>query len=211
MSTHTKTTMPAATQLLRSASDLKRCPTMPAGRSPTRRSAHASSSSGLLHRLGPATSRTSDGQYAVKRVPKRLKGVTRAEVSFREKGVRVVYDWVLVTVDQIIEAVTRTGCKAVIKGGEPEGQRGISPSEVSDEAPARLVHLQRCREAVWPLDAREYVALRVPAAWVPLSSLRTTLSIRDPPGGRGRAGAASKGNHLFRWGGSDHEPQRSAC
>ena len=54
----------------------------------------------------------------VKRALEGLKGVSRADVSFRDKEARVTFDPVLVTVDQLIEAVTRAGFRASPKHKE---------------------------------------------------------------------------------------------
>ena len=45
----------------------------------------------------------------VKRALEGLKGVGRADVSFRDKEARVTFDPTQVTVDQLIGAVTRAG------------------------------------------------------------------------------------------------------
>ena len=51
----------------------------------------------------------------VKRVLDGLKGVSRAEVSFRDKEARVSFDPALVTVEQLIEAVKNAGFRASLK------------------------------------------------------------------------------------------------
>jgi copper chaperone CopZ len=45
----------------------------------------------------------------VKRALEGLKGVSRAEVSFRDKEARVRFDPALVSVEQLIEAVKKAG------------------------------------------------------------------------------------------------------
>ena len=47
--------------------------------------------------------------------PGGLKGVSRADVSFRTKEARVVFDRAHVTVEQMIEAVGRAGFHASLK------------------------------------------------------------------------------------------------
>jgi copper chaperone CopZ len=51
----------------------------------------------------------------VKRALEGLKGVRRAEVSFRDKQARVSFEPTEVTVDQLIEAVNRSGFRASLK------------------------------------------------------------------------------------------------
>ena len=53
----------------------------------------------------------------VKKVLEGLKGVSRAEVSFRDKEARVTFDQAQVTVEQLIEAVNRAGFRAALKAG----------------------------------------------------------------------------------------------
>lgn len=43
-----------------------------------------------------------------------LKGVKRAEVSFKDKLARVTYEKGVVTVEQMIEAVSRVGFRATL-------------------------------------------------------------------------------------------------
>lgn len=52
---------------------------------------------------------------AVKRALEGLTGVQRAEVSFRDKEVRVTFESTVVGVDQLIEAVNRGGFRAAMK------------------------------------------------------------------------------------------------
>jgi len=54
----------------------------------------------------------------VKRALEGLKGVQRADVSLREKEARVTFEPTQVTVDQLIEAVNRSGFRATRKGGD---------------------------------------------------------------------------------------------
>jgi len=54
----------------------------------------------------------------VKKALEGLKGVSRAEVSFRAKEARVSFDPALVTVDQLIEAVNGAGFRASLKREE---------------------------------------------------------------------------------------------
>ena len=54
---------------------------------------------------------------AVKKALEGLKGVRRAEVSFRKKEARVTFDPAQVTVEQLIEAVNRAGFRAALKAG----------------------------------------------------------------------------------------------
>jgi copper chaperone CopZ len=54
----------------------------------------------------------------VKRALEGLKGVSRAQVSFRDKEARVTFDPAQVTVDQLVEAVVRAGFRAVQKRTE---------------------------------------------------------------------------------------------
>ena len=51
----------------------------------------------------------------VKRALEGLKGVQRADVSFRDKEARVMFDSTQVNVGQLIEAVTRSGFRASAK------------------------------------------------------------------------------------------------
>ena len=53
----------------------------------------------------------------VKRALVGLKGVERAEVSFRDKEARVRFDPELITVQQLVEAVNRAGFGASVKRG----------------------------------------------------------------------------------------------
>ncbi len=53
----------------------------------------------------------------VKKALEGLKGVSRAEVSFRHKEARVTFDPAQVTVEQLIEAVNLVGFRAVLKAG----------------------------------------------------------------------------------------------
>ena len=55
---------------------------------------------------------TLDGQAALEG----LKGVNRADVSFRDKEARVTFDPALVGVDQLIAAVKKAGFSASLKG-----------------------------------------------------------------------------------------------
>jgi copper chaperone CopZ len=52
----------------------------------------------------------------VKRALEGLKGVHRADVSFRYKEARVTFEPTQVTVDQLIETVNRNGFRASLKG-----------------------------------------------------------------------------------------------
>ena len=52
---------------------------------------------------------------AVKRALEGLKGVQRAEVSFRDREARVTFEPTQVTVNQLIEAVARSGFRAALK------------------------------------------------------------------------------------------------
>ena len=54
----------------------------------------------------------------VRRALEGLKGVSRADVSFRDKEARVTFGAAQVTVDQLIEAVRRAGFRATLKGNE---------------------------------------------------------------------------------------------
>ena len=54
----------------------------------------------------------------VKRALEGLKGVQRADVSFRDKEARVTFEPTQVTVDQLIEAVNRSGFRAAVKRGD---------------------------------------------------------------------------------------------
>ena len=51
----------------------------------------------------------------VKRALEGLEGVERADVSFRDKEARVAYDPARVTVEQMIDAVSRAGFRASVK------------------------------------------------------------------------------------------------
>lgn len=51
----------------------------------------------------------------VKRALEGLKGVQRADVSFRNKEARVTYEPEEVTVDQLIDVVNRSGFRAFLK------------------------------------------------------------------------------------------------
>jgi len=51
----------------------------------------------------------------VKKALEGLKGVSRADVSFREKEARVTYDPARVSVDRMIEAVQQAGFRASVK------------------------------------------------------------------------------------------------
>ena len=51
----------------------------------------------------------------VKRALEGLKGVTRADVSFRDKEARVLFDPALVSVEQLIEAMKPLGFEASVK------------------------------------------------------------------------------------------------
>jgi copper chaperone CopZ len=51
----------------------------------------------------------------VKRALEGLKGVSRAEVSFRDKEARVDFDPAMVTVEQLIGAVAKAGFRASMK------------------------------------------------------------------------------------------------
>ena len=53
----------------------------------------------------------------VKKALEGLKGVSRTEVSFRDREARVTFDPAQVTVDQLIEAVNRAGFRAALKAG----------------------------------------------------------------------------------------------
>ena len=53
----------------------------------------------------------------MKRALEGLKGVSRAEVSFRKKEAQVEFDPEVVTVDQLIEAVNRAGFRASLREG----------------------------------------------------------------------------------------------
>jgi mercuric transport protein len=55
----------------------------------------------------------------VKRALEGLKGVLRAEVSFRDKQARVTFDRDQVSVEQLIDAVNRLGFRASLKAAEP--------------------------------------------------------------------------------------------
>jgi copper chaperone CopZ len=54
----------------------------------------------------------------VKRALEGLKGVQRADVSFRSKEVRVTFEPTQITVDQLIEAVNGSGFRASLKQGD---------------------------------------------------------------------------------------------
>jgi copper chaperone CopZ len=51
----------------------------------------------------------------VKRALEGLKGVSRAEVSFRNKEARVSFDPARVSVEQLLEAVTKAGFQPSLK------------------------------------------------------------------------------------------------
>ena len=51
----------------------------------------------------------------VKRALEGLKGVQRADVSFRDKAARVTFEPTQVSVSQLIEAVNRSGFRAAVK------------------------------------------------------------------------------------------------
>ena len=51
----------------------------------------------------------------VKRALEGLKGVQRADVSFRDREARVTFEQTQVTVNQLIEAVARSGFRAALK------------------------------------------------------------------------------------------------
>ena len=51
----------------------------------------------------------------VKRALEGLKGVQRAEVSFRDKEARVRIDLAIVGVEQLVETVERAGFRAAVK------------------------------------------------------------------------------------------------
>ena len=51
----------------------------------------------------------------VKKALEGLKGVSRGEVSFRDKEARITFDQAQVTVEQLIEAVNRAGFRAALK------------------------------------------------------------------------------------------------
>ncbi len=53
----------------------------------------------------------------VKKALEGLKGVSRAEVNFRDKEARVTFDPAQVTMEQLIEAVHRAGFRAALKAG----------------------------------------------------------------------------------------------
>jgi copper chaperone CopZ len=52
----------------------------------------------------------------VKRALEGLKGVSRAEVSFRDKEARVSFDAAAVTVEQMVQAIERAGFRASVRG-----------------------------------------------------------------------------------------------
>jgi copper chaperone CopZ len=54
----------------------------------------------------------------VKRALEGLKGVQRADVSFRDKEARVTFEPAEVTVDQLIDAVNRSGFRASPKAAK---------------------------------------------------------------------------------------------
>lgn len=56
----------------------------------------------------------------VKRALEGLDGVRRAEVSFRDREARVVYDPAHVSVDAMVDAVNRLGFRASVKRNEAE-------------------------------------------------------------------------------------------
>lgn len=51
----------------------------------------------------------------VKRALEGLKGVSRAEVSFRDKEARVSFDPAAVTVEQLVRAIERAGFRGSVK------------------------------------------------------------------------------------------------
>ncbi len=55
----------------------------------------------------------------VKRALEGLKGVDRADVSFRDRQAHVTFDPDQATVDQLIDAVNRLGFRAFLKAAEP--------------------------------------------------------------------------------------------
>ncbi len=55
----------------------------------------------------------------VKRALEGLKGVDRADVSFRDRQAHVTFNPDQVTVDQLIDAVNRLGFRASLKAAEP--------------------------------------------------------------------------------------------
>ena len=57
---------------------------------------------------------------AVKRALEGLKGVSRADVSFRLKEARVIFDPAQVEVDAMVDAVNRLGFRASVKRSEAE-------------------------------------------------------------------------------------------
>jgi copper chaperone CopZ len=54
----------------------------------------------------------------VKRALEGLKGVQRADVSFRDKEARVTFEPTQVTIEQLIDAVNRSGFRASLKRGD---------------------------------------------------------------------------------------------
>lgn len=54
----------------------------------------------------------------VKRALEGLNGVQRADVSFRDKEARVMFEPAEVTVDQLIDAVNRSGFRASLRQAE---------------------------------------------------------------------------------------------
>lgn len=60
----------------------------------------------------------------VKRALEGLKGVSRADVSFRAKEARVIFDPAQVSVGELVAAIDRLGFTASVK---PEGGRGEPP------------------------------------------------------------------------------------
>lgn len=52
---------------------------------------------------------------AVKRALEGLRGVSRADVSFRDQQARVTFDPAKVSVEQLIEAVNKIGFRASLK------------------------------------------------------------------------------------------------
>jgi copper chaperone CopZ len=60
----------------------------------------------------------------VKRALEGLKGVQRADVSFHDKEARVMFEPTQVTVEQLIEAVNRSGFRASLKAERLNGLAG---------------------------------------------------------------------------------------
>ena len=53
----------------------------------------------------------------VKRALEGLKGVSRADVSFKDKEARVTFDPAAVSIAQLVEAVNKIGFRAALKAG----------------------------------------------------------------------------------------------